>query len=837
MLGMAFQKNKPEVLSWFDFSKSAPVSLENSAPNITLIVSEESKAKLDNFQKLALEDNFLKDEYKVEVPATLINLKDTFLVSIRLKGDYSDHWKDEKRSYRVKMKGDDRFLGMKSFSIQSPTTRQNMSEWYFHKLMQEAGLIALRYQFMNLTENGKNKGIYAVEESFSKDLIEHNNRREAPILKFDESILIDPTVINANGTLNQENLFQIAKVDVFKAKKTLKNPTLYDQYLKAQTLLKKVRRGDITASQAFDIEKAAKLFAIADITGGHHALRWKNVRFYYNPVLSKLELIGFDSNSGYTLPNVYYYSWYDNKLGTYDVKKWKDIFFKDPVFVAAYFNALKQFSNPTYLREFHKKIQAEIDLTKSYLANEFPDYEFSTWYYTKNSEMIRGQVKKFEAMQKINNNKYFYNCQAINALKTGQKSISISIVNSNLNPITLLGIYNKQKALLSEVKHTLIKGRNFDQFPEVQKATFKFKAILDANLTVVSRKDNMWKYKNLKLGILSEGDTLMINIGKFQDPNLNFNQDEISLDTSIFDINHSTKNVTVKHGNWVFTNDIIIPIGYDMVCTAGTTLRLNQNAKIVVNGQLNCQGTASNPITIKSNDQSGTVIVYQSNGTSKITYTNFIGLTESYAGDWHVSGAVNFYEADIILDQVNFSDNTSEDMLNIVRSKFTLSHSTFNNVMSDAFDGDFCAGTIDDISFDQIGNDALDFSGSQIEINNVKMSNISDKGISAGENSHIICNNIEINNCELGLVSKDLSSLKVTKATLNAVAVPYTVFQKKGVFGPASIELVDFNAIDFEEEYLIERDSKSTVEGLEIQSNYDNVAEMLYGELYGKSSR
>ena len=67
--------------------------------------------------------------------------------------------------------------------------------------------------------------------------------------------------------------------------------------------------------EVFDVEKAARLFAIADLTQGHHGLMWKNVRFYYNSLLGKLEIIGFDSNSGYLISDIYYNMWKEKKIG------------------------------------------------------------------------------------------------------------------------------------------------------------------------------------------------------------------------------------------------------------------------------------------------------------------------------------------------------------------------------------------------------------------------------------------------------------------------------------------------------------------------------------------
>ena len=53
----------------------------------------------------------------------------------------------------------------------------------------EEGLPSLRYEFRPLILNGKNLGIYALEEHFDKILVESNKFREGPILKFSEDKL------------------------------------------------------------------------------------------------------------------------------------------------------------------------------------------------------------------------------------------------------------------------------------------------------------------------------------------------------------------------------------------------------------------------------------------------------------------------------------------------------------------------------------------------------------------------------------------------------------------------------------------------------------------------
>ena len=53
-----------------------------------------------------------------------------------------------------------------------------MNEWFLHQFVAYSGLLALRYDFVQLYLNGDNLGIYALEEHFEKELIENNNRRE-----------------------------------------------------------------------------------------------------------------------------------------------------------------------------------------------------------------------------------------------------------------------------------------------------------------------------------------------------------------------------------------------------------------------------------------------------------------------------------------------------------------------------------------------------------------------------------------------------------------------------------------------------------------------------------
>ena len=137
-------------------------------------------------ERALAEQVFRGDEAQM-VPATLHLGDKKYDVKVRLKGDLVDQFEGDKWSFRVRVEGDKACLGMKQFSLHSPAARNGLTEWLWHQTMQREDLLGLRYTFVTLTINGKDLGVYAVEEHFEKRLIEHQRRREGPILRFDES--------------------------------------------------------------------------------------------------------------------------------------------------------------------------------------------------------------------------------------------------------------------------------------------------------------------------------------------------------------------------------------------------------------------------------------------------------------------------------------------------------------------------------------------------------------------------------------------------------------------------------------------------------------------------
>ncbi|MBL4652357.1 MAG: right-handed parallel beta-helix repeat-containing protein [Flavobacteriales bacterium] len=273
--------------------------------------------------------------------------------------------------------------------------------------------------------------------------------------------------------------------------------------------------------------------------------------------------------------------------------------------------------------------------------------------------------------------------------------------------------------------------------------------------------------------------------------------------------------VTISKGNYQVSDNIIIPKGYEFYIEAGTTIDLINQAKIISYSPVFAVGTEAKKITITSTDSSANgFTILQADKESKLQHVNFSNLsTLNYKG-WILTGAVSFYESDVSISNCSFINNQCEDALNIIRSTFVVDSSLFKYTHSDAFDGDFCTGKVLNSSFENIGNDAIDFSGSNIYVENCQMLNVEDKGISIGENSFVEATNTTIKNAIIGISAKDLSTGKIDNVKLINCEYGFAIYQKKSEFGPASIAAKEIQFIEVQHEFVLDKNSKIELNGI-----------------------
>ena len=202
---------------------------------------------------------------------------------------------------------------------------------------------------------------------------------------------------------------------------------------------------------------------------------------------------------------------------------------------------------------------------------------------------------------------------------------------------------------------------------------------------------------------------------------------------------------------------------------------------------------------------------------------------------WGVTGGVTFYESDVDIIGTQFRSHNGEDALNTVRSDFLVDGATFHTTLSDAFDSDFCTGTVRNSTFINVGTagggDAIDTSGSTVTVIDSKFRQVSDKSISAGEASTLTASGIDIDDTGTGLASKDRSTLKATNITIKgAKFAALTAYIKKPEYGGATIIAEGITVDGGNARNLVQTGSKIVLAGrtldtqdIDIDALYDTV--------------
>ncbi|MDB2435704.1 hypothetical protein N9W65_01860 [Schleiferiaceae bacterium] len=299
-----------------------------------------------------------------------------------------------------------------------------------------------------------------------------------------------------------------------------------------------------------------------------------------------------------------------------------------------------------------------------------------------------------------------------------------------------------------------------------------------------------------------------------------------AIDLKTYHVGRDTLSI---RNNFVFRDTLIS--NKVIIVEPSCQLKLDSGANVhFANCSLLFMGTRTEPIEIFGN---GGSLYVEGGAEHSMNWVNFRNIGNFKTADISLPSGVTFYFTDVNISNCTFSNNISgDDYLNIYKSHFNIESSSFNNILSDAFDSDFSIGIIKNTSFELIGNDAIDASGSDIVCDSVLISDVSDKALSAGENSHFVVKNTLVKNAEMAIVVKDGSILEFsTDNSLKKNTLDFVVFQKKSFYSSpilrTDVSLDGSNNL-FETGVKIKgKNSDSIVYKSDVKS-------MLYGKVFGK---
>ncbi len=130
-----------------------------------------------------------------------------------------------------------------------------------------------------------------------------------------------------------------------------------------------------------------------------------------------------------------------------------------------------------------------------------------------------------------------------------------------------------------------------------------------------------------------------------------------------------------------------------------------------------------------------------------------------------------------------------EDSINFVRSKGIIDELKIKNSFADALDIDFSEIEILNLKVQNAGNDCVDFSSGKYQIKFAILEKCGDKGLSIGEKSAFIGNEINILSSLIGISSKDSSISNINEVTISDTPLCAEVFQKKQEFSGSRLKV------------------------------------------------
>ncbi len=790
----------------------------NDLPTLYLDIGFEEYQALAAQREEALQRGILLVDDDDWVRAQIRYRDDTLPVRIRLKGDWLDHLGENKWSFRVKTRRGTALFGMRSFSLQSPATRLYLNEWLFLEDLRRAGILAPRYSFVNLTVNGEDWGIYALEESFSKELLESQGRREGVIVRFDEDLFwrrralfggedeswkysVDPIAATFE-------LPAFAEVDAFGTNKIAADPVLSAQGEAALGLLRGWQAGKLSTGQVFDAELTGRYLAHINLWGARHGIAWHNARYYYNPLTTRLEPIGYDN-----LPLEPVYSHFVD-LSQYD----------DLGIMRAYVQEVARIARPDYLAELRDAYESQFEHYRAVLSQEFDLEHLQPPWDTlaTRQEMLLDALHPPQTVYayQVARDADEVELQVGNILQYPVVLRSLRVAGRDI-PISPSWITDTEHLLHTGALPEIVLRREMEQRMRYLTLRVPSSILPSRPLTAAASLSPTLQLVTSLYGVT---DTVVVDVRNDYPAALSHpllpprpTVAEALARYPFLKPAEQDHFLELRSGDWQVTGDLILPDGYGLWGTEPVTLTFAPGAILFSNGPLLLRGPEVGSITFApALDTWGGIVVLQAGDDVPSALHNVeIRATSGISRDgWMTTGGVTFYESPVIMTSSRLLDSVAEDTINVVRSRFEFADSEFGNAASDAFDGDFVQGRVQDCSFHDVRGDGIDVSGSQITVEGVNLLRVYDKGISAGEGSIVTVNDLHAADIGIAVAAKDLSSVTVEKAAIaRAWVAGLAAYLKKMEYGPASLTASYVTFEDHSPQTLVQTGSSVQVNG------------------------
>jgi hypothetical protein len=760
---------------WSNKSMASDAQFET----LEIKISPDDFVKLEEERNLALERGMLVKEGNTYVKAKLKHNGKKIKAELRLKGHMTDHLQDKKWSFRIKTKGGDAFMGMKVFSVQHPGTRNYIYEWIYHEMMKHEDIIALNYNFIKVKVNDEDWGIYAVEEHFAQELVNHNQRPKGPLLRFNPDMYWQARIAEHEKLSYKMDFatFNSTYLEAYDDKNTYKDSVILNGYQKAVSLMEQFRNGNLQTSDVFDIKKLAAFHAIIDVVGGHRSLDWSDVKYYYNSETNKIEPVAYESfsvqptfsicgSSNFTIAS-------NDGIATYHEK-----LFSDPIFYKEYIKQLTRIGSKKWLKFFLNSIDKNLQKKLAIVYTDYAYKDYSSEPYFKNIALIQkilDPAKGIHAyINEVKGDSMFLSITGIDALPFEIRSLTVDTTRVLPNNAAIIA----SKQVRGPLNYQLVK------FVLPKQLSGKIAASSKLKLQYTILGQAAASKKSVDVIPVSTND--FIQSGDLNKP---LTENFTNLKELVFIEQNPIKHlIKFKAGKIDLNENIIIPEGYTVVIEAGTTINFVNSARIISNSNFIATGTEENPITFLSVDETGGgITLLNAKSPSHFSYliAHNIGNKKPV---FENSAVICAYGSKVEISNSSFFENNWNDV-RIVRGNLVLDNTTFGKTREDALVVYYSNASITNCNFTNIGDDGIEATGSVVRATGLNFVKIKSSAILAKCSSEVYLVNTNIKESKVGIGAKDNSQVNGNQISVTGCELAIKASQSGDVFGPSQIKI------------------------------------------------
>ncbi len=450
-------------------------------PVLNISINSKDYQLLMTLKDDAVKKGILLEKNKRSVPALLSYKNQSYDVRIRLKGVMTHtHLQDHKWSSRIKL-NNERFLGMKEFSLQNPKRRSFVSSFLLHKFSESANLPTKKFDLIPFSINGKYMGVYNYEEFPDHNMNDFlSGKNNIVIVIDDDDMFIDQGHVISNfknlDTLPKVNNYYLSsKIRAHSLNEVLNDKILKKDFEKASKLLNDFRSEKLPTSEVFDLDKTATWLALTDLFGSYHGSCFSNIKLVYDRDKHRLYPIIWDAFGENLSSSITHQKYRMFKLQyVFDLIKggctskieMPSQMLQDTKLIEKYLNNLDQVTSIKYIDNILKRIKPQTDEYMRILNLDYPQIKIET------------EIRRLKDNAKYLRDIFLYPKQPFEAyLPADEEKNSLILVNTSPVPFKIIGLIdvttNQKFIINSNNPNYILKNYIGDIAPKPTKLTFE----------------------------------------------------------------------------------------------------------------------------------------------------------------------------------------------------------------------------------------------------------------------------------------------------------------------------------------------------------------------------